>query len=289
MKFAFLILAHRNFKQLVDLINIITSRDNFIFLHIDKKTSIDPLLMDELYKRNVYICDDPVAVSWGGFSQILATVKLINMVYNNGIEVNYFHLISGQDFPVKSNNYMKSFFKVNDGLSYMNFFPLPCDNWLHKGMDRILFEWNIDGIGYDESYQDVLRQNSMGVSRSLPDKILPYGGSQWWSLHRQCIEYIREVCIDGNPLYDFYKKCCIPDEMLFQTILINSKYRNSIINDNLRYIDFVSGPEYPKILRLEDYNKLTSDNKYIFARKFDDSVDHKLRDMIFTFIKCKSS
>lgn len=288
MKFAYLILAHHKFNQLLDLINIMTSPDNFIFLHIDKKMNIDPLLKEELFKSNVFVCDDPVAISWGGFSQIIATMKLINMVYKNGIEVDYFHLLSGQDFPVKNNSYINSFFKENEGLSYMGFFSLPYDNWTHKGMSRILLEWNIDDIGYYKSYKDVFLQNSMGLYRNLPGKIVFYGGSQWWSLHRQCVEYIREVCIDGNPIYDFYKKSLIPDEMLFQTILLNSEFRNVIVNDNLRYIDFVSGPEYPKILRLEDYNKLTSDNKYIFARKFDNSVDHRLRDMIFTFIKCKS-
>lgn len=284
MKFAYLILAHKNFEQLVDLVDTIHSLDSFIFLHIDKKINIDPLLKNELSQRSVFICDDPVTVSWAGFSQIQATIKLVNMVYDNGIDVDYFHLISGQDFPVKNNNYIKSFFEMNDGVSYMNFFPLPYDNWMYKGMDRILFEWNIDSIGYYESYKDVLRQNSMGTVRSFPDKILPYGGSQWWSLHRQCIEYIQEVCIDGNPIYDFYKKCCIPDEMLFQTILVNSKYKDLIINDNLRYIDFVSGPEYPRVLRLEDYDKITSENNYIFARKFDDHVDHELRGLILRFI-----
>jgi len=199
------------------------------------------------------------------------------MVYINKIEVDYFHLISGQDFPVKKHYCIKSFFEMNNGLSYMSYSSLPYNNWSNKGMDRILFEWDIDGI--------VVQQNQMGIIRNFPEKIKPYGGSQWWSLHKECVDYLLEVCNDGNYIYDFYKKCLIPDEMLFQTILMNSEYKNRIINDNLRYIDFYSGPEFPKILRIEDYDKLISENRFLFARKFDDYVDYKLRDMINNFIK----
>ena len=72
--------------------------------------------------------------------------------------------------------------------------------------------------------------------------------------------------------------------MFFHTIIMNSKYKDKIYNYNssyddihmaLRYIDWVSGPEYSKILDEEDFKKI-KDNKNtgcIFARKFDENIN----------------
>jgi hypothetical protein len=70
------------------------------------------------------------------------------------------------------------------------------------------------------------------------------------------------------------------EEIYFQTILLNSKYINNIINDNLRYIDWDSGRGgYPAFLDKTDYEKIKHSNK-IFARKFHETKSEELKKII---------
>ena len=71
----------------------------------------------------------------------------------------------------------------------------------------------------------------------------------------------------GKKILNNYKRILIPDETFFHTLLMNSEYKDEIINKSLWYIDWEIGPEYPRILRLEDYDKIKKSNK-LFARKF---------------------
>ena len=57
----------------------------------------------------------------------------------------------------------------------------------------------------------------------------------------------------------FYKHSFAPDEMVFNTILANSNFKNDIVVDNLRYIDWSKPGEYrlsPAVLTSDDADKL---------------------------------
>ncbi|RQP16427.1 MAG: glycosyl transferase, partial [Parapedobacter sp.] len=68
-----------------------------------------------------------------------------------------------------------------------------------------------------------------------------------------------------------------PDEFFFQTMLYNSPYRENIINDNLRYINWNGGKSSPKILTTEDLTVLKASRKF-FARKFNADIDYAVLD-----------
>jgi hypothetical protein len=72
----------------------------------------------------------------------------------------------------------------------------------------------------------------------------------------------------------------VPDEIFFQTIILNSSFARRAVNDNLRYIEW-KDPDAgsPAILRKSDFQKLASSSK-LFARKFDMTVDTEVLDFI---------
>ena len=74
-----------------------------------------------------------------------------------------------------------------------------------------------------------------------------------------------------------YKWTRCADEIFYQTIIAKIEGLN-IENNYLRYVDWQSGPEYPKILRNEDYEKIILANA-LFARKFDEEVDKNIVKM----------
>ncbi len=60
---------------------------------------------------------------------------------------------------------------------------------------------------------------------------------------------------------------------------MNSRFKETVVNDNFYYIDWSKGGANPKILTAEDYDQLVSSDK-IMARKFDISQDHAILDML---------
>lgn len=281
MQFVYLILAHKGPSQLRDLVNTLQDGDNYFFIHVDRKSEMSPFLKENfVLPERVCFCENRIKVEWGAFSQIEATMELIHALQEKKTDYDYVHLLSGQDFPLQANKKIKQFFQSHKGQNFMDFFSLPYRNWSgNGGMDRISYIWMINELGLERAYELVERQKQKGVSRTFPEGISPYGGSQWWSLTKECIDYVARTCIPENILYEFYRYTYVPDEMLFQTLLLNSEFKSSIVNNNLRYINWEKGPEYPRIFRIEDEEQLKSSGK-IYARKFDDGVDMQIREAI---------
>lgn len=55
----------------------------------------------------------------------------------------------------------------------------------------------------------------------------------------------------------FMKYCDASDEIYFQTILLNSPYKDICVNDNLRYINWSKDREGPAILVEDDFEEIT--------------------------------
>ncbi len=76
----------------------------------------------------------------------------------------------------------------------------------------------------------------------------------------------------------FFKHVKIPEEIFFQTVLLNSSLKSRLRNDSLRYIVW-STSRHPAILRKQDFERFMETDK-MFARKFDMTVDEGVLDMI---------
>lgn len=158
----------------------------------------------------------------------------------------------------------------------MDFFELPNhENWNgNGGLDRVNYYWFIDELGYLEAQKIVNAQKTIKMEKQNPGfegKI--FGGSQWWTLTVDCVKYIINFLHERPKFYQYFKYSQIADELFFQTILLNSHFR--IINNNLRMIDWKSGPNYPKVFNVQDLQQLES-TTHLFARKFDERYDGQI-------------
>ena len=275
MVFAYLILAHKNPGQLKSMISALQTGNSHFFIHIDSKPGMQDFQQSMIdCPPNVHVCSKHIQINWGGFSMIEATVCLMDMLKDSGFRADYVHLLSGQDFPLCAPDAIDHFFEQNAGKNFIEYHILPYRRWAgNQGLDRIRYKWDVDGRKINKPALDV---------RDFPDGINPYGGSQWWSLTGDCVEWLTKVCRTGEVLYDFYRNTMIPDEMYFQTVILNSHFAQQVVNDNLRYIDFDSGPGYPRVLTCSDYDRLINSGK-LFGRKFDIFQDanilYKLTDI----------
>ena len=277
MKHAYLILAHKHPTQLIQMISVLQSEKSYFYVHVDKKSGMLGFLQSMIeLPKNMFVCEKQIGVNWGGFSMIQATVCLMEMLCDSSIQPDYVHLLSGQDFPLCSPQKIDEFFECREGENFINHYTLPYENWGgNGGLDRVNYLWDVDGGKTDKAQLP---------TRTFPDGLQPYGGSQWWSLTGQCVKWLVSVCRPGCQLYDFARYTLIPDEMFFQTAIMHSQFSGSVVNDNLRYYNWTDGPEYPRILTYEDWEMLIDSGK-LFARKFDINKDAAILEKLFTYVK----
>lgn len=104
--------------------------------------------------------------------------------------------------------------------------------------------------------------------------LVPYGGSTWWALTRESVDYIHQFIYESPKVVNYFKNTVCPDEAFFQTILGNS-YFKPMISVNLTYTDWsADGPKPANIS--EKHLDLFKSASPLFA---DDAFGH--RDFLF--------
>jgi hypothetical protein len=278
LKLVYIVSAYKLPDQLVRLVSRLNTGTAFFLIHVDKKTdeAVFRRMREPLrHLTNVHFLERH-RCPYGGFGHVRATLKGIDEIVRRGLPFDYVILLTGQDYPIKTNQHIEEFFSRNEGRSFMEHFPLPSDGWAGGGMDRIE-SWHVRLGGTHLRIPGAAR----GTLRRLPPGLRPFGGSSYWCLSRECIEYV-ETFLSRTPSYTrFFKYVNVPDEHFFHTILLNSPLKDTIVNDDLHYLEWrdpdVAGG--PAVLGKNDYDKIMSAGD-LFARKFDMTTDSELLDMI---------
>lgn len=277
MNHAFLIVAHKEPNLLCRLINRLYADNHFFYIHIDKKSEKEiysnKSFQDLIKKHNVRYVKSLIDIKWGGVSQINATIELLkNVINDNGIQINYIHLISGQDYPLVKPNVFDKYFEDTNSKGWMSY----DEEWSKTCYHRLNIWHFIEFINTTNKMQyfalrvinkiqRILYNYKIYLRRPFPLPI--YAGSNWFSWDMELAKYILKF-INENPWYlkRFNKTLC-GDELFFHCILFNSKYKDKIMHKNFRYIDWSERKKNPKILRNEDFEKIINSN-CVLARKF---------------------
>ena len=269
MKTAYLILAHRNPQQLEKLIQGLSSDGSLFFVHLDARSDSESFAF--LNRMPHVYCVDRLPIHWGGWNLVSATLLLLQKSHE--LNCDRFHLLSGQDYPLKSNEELSRFF-CNE-FNYVSYFRLPTESWNNGGIDRYRTFHFVDALsGWPSSMRNLAQQMfrlwGHAAPRTLPCGLTPFGGSQWWSITRECARFIFRFIEEHTEVISFFRKTLVPDELFFQTIIMNSPVKEKVVNDNLRYIQWDATS--PSVLGLGNVTKLVASDKF-FARKFDDCTD----------------
>ena len=275
MKIAYLILAHGRPRQLGRLVAALPALSS-IFIHFDKRA--DPLVFEEAKhsaqkanSKTVFVKRH--ACRWGAPGIMYATLELIDALCASGAEFDYSTLLSGQDYPIKSNAVIEG--DLSRGGEFIECFSLVAPNrWSDHG-------GNFHALARVYGRYIRFRSRIWRIgSRRLPRDISPFGGSQWWSLSRKAIEYLNCVNRDDKRLVRALGGSFIPDEVFTQTILGNSPLAGDIVQDDLRFAIWDRPePPFPATLTNADLPSLATSPKH-FARKFDFDAHPHLADEI---------
>ena len=114
MRHAYLIIAHNQFALLRKEIDLLDCPENDIFIHIDKKAKgFCEDDFKDICKHSKVTFVPRIDVRWGGLSQV--EVEYLLLEYAVKGKYDYYHLLSGVDLPIKSNEEISNWFKEIGG------------------------------------------------------------------------------------------------------------------------------------------------------------------------------
>jgi hypothetical protein len=268
---AYFILVHRFPLQFKRLFNAIYHTENYYLIHLDKKTSehiYDDIALFLASFPNAYILKSKKVV-WGGYSMVQAELNGMQFLLNLNKKWDYFINLSGQDYPLKSQEIILDFLSENNGQNFIKFANQ--ETTRPETMNRI------------ENYYIESANGFKGVpyKRAFIKNVIPYIGGQWMILTRKTCEFI---CNSGETkkFEDYYLNTFIADEAFFQTVLMNTTFSGTLINDDKRAIIWIPDGDIklrPKTFTINDV-KFLLEGEHLFARKFDDNIDSNIIDKL---------
>jgi Core-2/I-Branching enzyme len=264
---AYFILLHRFPEQFKRLFKAIYHPNNHYLIHVDRKSSTSFFNEIEMFLRNfpnTYLMESKNVV-WGGYSMVQSELDGMNYLLGLNLNWDFFINLSGQDFPLKSQAYIHDFLAMNSKSSFLKIADQATER--PDTMNRVENYFEKDDTGFPK----------MSYKRRFLRDVTPYIGGQWMILTRDCCEFICKSS-EVKRFEDFYLHTLIADESFFQTVIMNTSFSGTIINDDKRAIIWI--PDGTIKLRPKTFTKadldflLTGDN--LFARKFDENVDSSI-------------
>ena len=286
-KHAYLIMAYNEFHMLHKLLTELDDERNDIFVHIDKKTkNVDLNEITSWVKTSKLVFIKRMNVYWGHLSIVKCELKLLQEATKG--RYHYYHLLSGADFPLKTQDEIHSLLEHEDGefischtngeggdfFLYKLKYYYPLIRFVGKGYfsgrgikNRILRRlgyWQMDLQNFQER---------IGIDR-LDGSFVNYKGDQWFSITHDFAGYI---LANRRQILRRYRLTSGPDEFFIPTLAMHSDFADRVRNNSLREIDWKRGTPYE--YTIDDLNMLKN-SKALFARKISYDNDPALVDAL---------
>jgi hypothetical protein len=268
-RIAYVISAYKLPSQLVRLVRRLAAPGASFAIHVDRKSP--RRVFDEMVAgtHDLPVAFVPRHVShWGGFGHVRATLAGLEHLRREQIPFDYVVLLTGQDYPLRHPAGIASVLEASGGRSFISWWPLPRPAWGRRGgLDRVE-DWHL--VTYRRLHL------ALALQRRIPGGLTPFGGAPYWCLPKAAIDYVEATVAERPELVRFFEHVFIPDELFFQTLIMNSPLRETVENENLRYLDWTRTPA-PAVLGVGDLDAMLASGK-LFARKFDETIDARVLD-----------
>ena len=273
-KHAYLIMAHKDDFTFRTLLRLLDHERNVLFVHMDRKVSnYDPLAIKKLISKSELIhTPERRDIQWGGDSQIFLELMLLEMATSFG-KFDYYHLISGEDLPIKSQAQIHGFFDDHAGDLFIQVLE---GNYDYRVRCYHTFQ---DKIGKNRSllsrFNGLYLKTQMLLCIHRNKDVSFIKGANWFSITD---EFARYVLSQKTWIRHVFHSTYCADELFLQTVLAGSDFMKYLyrpetgFNPIVRHIKWSEDTLSPYIFRITDRDELT-DSKQMFARKFDCQID----------------
>lgn len=278
MKHAYLIMAHNNFEILEKTLKLLDDTRNDLYIHIDKKVKkFNFNKYKSLIKFSNIHFVKRIDVRWSDYSQIKCELELLKEATKT--HHKYYHLLSGVDIPLQSQNVIHDFF-ANSNKEFVHFRNhnsfdnrLERINYYHLFYRNARSSSKIKLVVSQKMHSSLLKlQKKLKITRIKPDSISDYrDGANWFSITEELANYVVSL---EKEIKKKYKYTYCADEVFLQTIVYNSKfyqnlssYKNDDYNGIKRIIDWQRGNPYS--FKAKDYQEIINNDNF-FVRKVED-------------------
>jgi hypothetical protein len=261
---AYLILVHRYPRQFKRLFRAIYDPANYYLVHVDSRSGVG--LRTEIQDFLSGVTNASLlksrSILWGGYSIVDAELRGMQELLRISSQWDFFINLSGQDFPLKSQRHIQDFLGRSAGKDFIR--VADQSRFRPETVSRLQNY-------YVESGNRILR---IPIKRLYPQGVTFQIGNQWLIASRKFCEFVCSS-LEVKRFKRFYRHSFIADEGFFQTVIMNTSYKGTIVNDDKRTIVWVPIGTIklrPKDFTFKDAEFLLA-SQGLFARKFDESVD----------------
>lgn len=221
------------------------------------------------------ILNESLNVNWGGFSLVKVELLLFKKALKMG-KYDYFHLMSGQDLPIKPISEINLFFEKNKGKEFISFSNQRVEDFADRVMYYHVFQ-DMSSNMLSPRWKGMLTllflkiERALGIRRNT--KLTLKKGSEWCSLTKNAVCFLL-----ANQSYIKWHFGCgfCADEIYKQTMIWNSPLRKNIYSNasspfgNMQLTLWDAGAAHPHTFTADD-EKLLRGSSMLYARKFDEN------------------
>lgn len=293
-KHAYLILAHKNFGQLRRLIELLDHPRNDIYVHVDAKVKdFNPDEWKDITRSSgLVFLPDRINVNWGGVSIMRSEIALLKAATRKD-RYDYYHLLSGMDMPIKTQDQVHQYFDAHKGKEFINLWEFKKSTLTRFRYFTIFPEG--EGKFPTRIVNHIFKGLQIAVGFRINRDVDFHFGSQWFSITD---DLARHVVEKEDWLEKVFRHTSTCDEIFLPTLVCNSRFKDNLfvptpvksqkeVNfSNMRFIDWTRGESirHPWTFRSDDMPLLESVD-HLWARKFDENVDSGIIDLLYRKLK----
>lgn len=285
MALAFLLLAHKQPRQVARLFEAIYRPEDVVVLHFDRRAGRSlHQLADHLCRTHPNVVRlRSRAILWGGYEMAAVQIEAMAAALRVNRTWHHFINLTGQDYPLQPVTQIDERLATAPDANYVSWFdPMASSFWKNarERVARYYLEWPwLDRLLRVPALGRRLRQ-ALGWKNQLPH--LPwfqrrwpdfhyYGGSNHVILSRAACRYLASHP-EALRIRRWLRHTAHANEIVFQSVLLNSPLAPTIVNTDWREVDFPLHAPHPRTFTSRDFDRLAA-SPMLFARKFDESVD----------------
>lgn len=298
IRIAYLILVHKNPAQVGRLLKRLYYPGCLFYIHVSASTTLTSFqeAAQGIPAEAIHFIQKRTRVRWGDFSVTTAILNGLVEVLNVKPEPDFIFLMSGQDYPLVSNDVLLSYLDTHSNRNFiqcdlistpenehlaerLNTYRIP----LGPGRTITYPNKNPDSAKKRLLNQVLTYSRLLPISRPVPLNYTPYFGSNWFRIKPHAARYMLDFLRQHSAFIPYFRYVLVPEEYIFQTILANTPdtaLRDSLHNDNFTYAHWDRPAElYSVPLDMSDAQALKSSGKF-FARKFDETHNSTILDWL---------
>ena len=312
----YVILAYKLPGQMARMIRRLSDGpDTRFYVHVDRTFDMEPFIKacDGIPGVFFLTGDDRVHSYWGDYGTAQATLNAMRRIVRDGRK-GFVILLSGQDYPIRSNKEINAFLERNADHDFSPHFSLPSETcWAQTRGGRNRLEYyhvslhrpgravqSVDICPFDFSPGNLKKilyvirfrpdmffhlPRMMFVRRKKPDCLQYYGGETWWVMRTATAAAILEFLERHPEVPAYFREVNIPEEIMFASLLKTLPGSRDVVRDtSLRLICWDDADSSsPQLFTSEHRDQIEAAmqrDDLLFARKFDETQDSAVLDWL---------